>query len=55
MLRHRTLCSLSTERLCPWTETDAMIETVAVVELNLEPLSAFQQIQCQTADQRCTL
>ena len=33
MLRPRTLCSPSTEMLWPWTEADAMIETVVVVAL----------------------
>jgi hypothetical protein len=46
MLIHRTLCSPSTEMLCPWTEAEAMIETVVVVALCQD---LFKQMQCQAA------
>ena len=47
MLSHRTFCSPSTEMLCPWTEADAMIETVVVVELYIGPLLAFSKFNAR--------
>ena len=48
MLSPRTLHAPRTERLWPWTEAEAMIETAVVVAL-CEAL--IEQIQCQAAGQ----
>ena len=52
MLSPRTLHAPRTERLWPWTEAEAMIETAVVVAL-CEAL--IEQIQCQAASQCCAL
>jgi hypothetical protein len=50
--RLRPLRSPSTALLWPWTEAEAMLETVVVVALCQD---LFEQIQCQAAGRSCAV